>query len=105
MKLALLLSAVAPALGGVLVTGHRGTGKTTAVRALADLLPPLKAVRGCPFNCDPSEVESLCEECRARLAGGARLAHEKRAVPVVDLPLGEPVVGVFVLFFLLSAVK
>ena len=65
MKLALLLNVIAPSVGGVLVSGHRGTGKSTAVRAVADLLPPLRVVRGCRFNCDPQAHPDLCEECRA----------------------------------------
>jgi magnesium chelatase subunit I len=89
MKLALLLNVVAPGIGGVLVTGHRGTGKSTAVRALADLLPPLTAVRGCTFKCDPEGTASeLCGDCRARRAAGERLPRERRRVPVVELPLG-----------------
>jgi magnesium chelatase subunit D len=89
MKLALLLNVVAPSVGGVLITGHRGTGKSTAVRALADLLPPLSAVRGCAFNCDPDAAPAeLCGECRARLGEGGKLPRERRPVPVVELPLG-----------------
>jgi magnesium chelatase subunit D len=88
MKLALLLNVIAPSVGGVLVMGHRGTGKSTAVRALAELLPPLKAVAGCPFGCDPDDPSELCADCRARAAAGARLRAERRAVAVVDLPLG-----------------
>ncbi|HEX8284575.1 MAG TPA: magnesium chelatase ATPase subunit I [Pyrinomonadaceae bacterium] len=88
MKLALLLNVVAPSVGGVLVTGHRGTGKSTAVRALADLLPQITSARGCAYNCDPSDADSLCEECAARLDSGASLGRERRDVPVVELPLG-----------------
>ena len=88
MKLALLLNVVAPSVGGVLVTGHRGTGKSTAVRALADLLPALTSARGCAYNCDPSDEDSLCDDCAARLASGVGLGRESRAVPVVELPLG-----------------
>ncbi|HEY0169707.1 MAG TPA: magnesium chelatase ATPase subunit I [Pyrinomonadaceae bacterium] len=88
MKLALLLNVVSPSVGGVLVTGHRGTGKSTAVRALADLLPSLNVARGCAYNCDPSDADALCEECAARLSSGAPLGRERRAVPVVELPLG-----------------
>src|SRR5437588_9250518 len=88
MKLALLLNVVAPSIGGVLVMGHRGTGKSTAVRALADLLPPLTAVRDCAYNCDPADAAALCDDCRARLAGDARLARARKSVPVVELPLG-----------------
>ena len=59
VKKALVLNAINPSIGGVLIKGDKGTGKTTAVRALADLLPPLKTVKGCPFNCDPDDFESL----------------------------------------------
>ncbi|HEX8150207.1 MAG TPA: magnesium chelatase ATPase subunit I, partial [Pyrinomonadaceae bacterium] len=88
MKLALLLNVVAPAVGGVLVMGHRGTGKSTAVRALADLLPRLDAVRGCAYNCDPADADALCDDCSARLSSDAGLRRERKAVPVVELPLG-----------------
>jgi magnesium chelatase subunit D len=88
MKLALLLNVVSPSVGGVLVTGHRGTGKSTAVRALADQLPSLGVARGCAYNCDPADADSLCEACAARLDAGASLGRERRAVPVIELPLG-----------------
>ena len=88
MKLALLLNVVAPAVGGVLVTGHRGTGKSTAVRALADLLPRVETVKGCAYNCDPADVDALCDECAPRLSSGESLKRERRGVPVVELPLG-----------------
>ena len=84
LKLAILLAVIDPAIGGVLITGHRGTAKSTAVRALADLLPTMDAVAGCPYHCDPATPASACPSC-AR--GGARKAV-RRAVPVVDLPLG-----------------
>lgn len=88
MKLALLLNVIAPAVGGVLVMGHRGTGKSTAVRALAELLPPLTSVRDCAYNCDPQDVDNLCGDCRRRLAAGAKLTKQRSPVPVVELPLG-----------------
>jgi magnesium chelatase subunit D len=88
MKLALLLNVVAPAVGGVLVTGHRGTGKSTAVRALADLLPQLDAVRGCAYNCDPTDADALCDECASQRLTDSGLKRERRNVPVVELPLG-----------------
>ncbi|MBA3240893.1 MAG: magnesium chelatase ATPase subunit I [Acidobacteria bacterium] len=88
MKLALLLNVIAPSIGGVFITGHRGTGKSTAVRSLADLLPLLNSVRDCAFNCDPRAEEALCTECRAHLDTGAKIRGERRAVPVVELPLG-----------------
>jgi magnesium chelatase subunit I len=87
MKLALLIAAVDPKVGGVLAFGDRGSGKSTAVRALAALLPKMKAVAGCRYNCDPDKAEEFCDECRARAAKGA-LKSIQVPVPVVDLPLG-----------------
>jgi magnesium chelatase subunit I len=86
MKLAILIAAVDPSVGGVLVLGDRGTGKSTAVRALAALLPKMKAVIGCPYQCDPNAVSGHCEACLAK-QGTARKSH-LIPVPVVDLPLG-----------------
>jgi magnesium chelatase subunit I len=88
MKLALLLSVLDAHLGGVVIMGHRGTAKSTAVRALADLLPPRIRVQGCPFNCDPAQVRDLCYQCRERLKKNRRLPRETFSIPVVDLPLG-----------------
>jgi magnesium chelatase subunit I len=88
MKRAILLTAVDPTIGGVLILGHRGTAKSTAVRALPALLPPMTVARGCRYGCDPDDDTRRCDDCRARLAAGEKLRGEKRAVPVVDLPLG-----------------
>ena len=87
MKLAMVSSAVDPAIGGVLVFGDRGTGKSTAVRALAALLPPMHAVVGCRYGCDPDAGDALCEECREKASHGA-LKHRLVPVPVIDMPLG-----------------
>ncbi len=87
MKLALLIAAVDPSVGGVLVFGDRGTGKSTAVRALAQLLPKMKAVKGCPYNCDPDDLRHACDDCR-RAARKAPLKGHAVPIPVVDLPLG-----------------
>lgn len=87
MRLALLAVAVEPRLGGVMVFGDRGTGKSTAVRGLAGLLPAMSAVNGCRYGCDPDASTGLCEECVAKAAEGP-LKGRKRPVPVVDLPLG-----------------
>ena len=81
MKLALILNLVDPLIGGVLIMGHRGTGKSTAVRALAALLPPIEVVADCPFNCDPANP---CANC---LANDERTSRSV-PVPVVELPLG-----------------
>jgi len=88
MKLALMLSVIDPNLGGVIIMGHRGTGKSTAVRGLADLLPPIKKVKGCVYGCDPERANELCEDCVASVRRGDQLKAERGAVPVVDLPLG-----------------
>jgi len=87
MKLALLIAAVDPKVGGVLAFGDRGSGKSTAVRALAALLPKMKVVAGCRYNCDPDNETEFCDECRAPAAKGA-LKSAQVPVPVVDLPLG-----------------
>src|SRR3979490_3290935 len=73
MKLALILNVIDPLIGGVLIMGHRGTGKSTAVRALADLLPEISVVSGCPYRCDPSDHANLCAQCSAKTESGARL--------------------------------
>lgn len=88
MKRALLIAAVDPGVGGVLVFGDRGTGKSTAVRALPGLLPTMRVVEGCRFGCDPRANGSRCSECHEREAGGERMRSHTAAVPVVDLPLG-----------------
>jgi len=87
MKLAILVAAVDPSVGGVLAFGDRGTGKSTTVRALAALLPKMKAVVGCRYGCDPAAERGLCDDCRQRLAAGPLKSHSV-PVPVVDLPLG-----------------
>jgi magnesium chelatase subunit I len=88
MKRALLIAAVHPGVGGVLVLGHRGTGKSTAVRALPDLLPAIDVVEGCPYGCDPGSNGVPCPHCDPLRTAGARLKRSSRPVPVVDLPLG-----------------
>lgn len=87
MKRAITIAAVDPGIGGVLVFGDRGTGKSTAVRALAALLPEMTVVDGCRYHCDPAGGTRLCEDCRKRAEAGP-LPHHQAPVPVVDLPLG-----------------
>jgi magnesium chelatase subunit I len=90
LKLALLLCVVDPTIGGIMVMGHRGTAKSTAVRALAALLPPIKAVAGCPYGCAPEHPAGLCEQCDGskKANTAARTKSHNIPVPVVDLPLG-----------------
>ncbi len=87
MKSALLMSAVDPNLGGVLVFGDRGTGKSTAVRAMPGLLPKITTIKGCRYNCDPQSGETLCADCAALNKTGAAKTRSV-PIPVVDLPLG-----------------
>jgi magnesium chelatase subunit I len=87
MKTALLAAAVDPSVGGVLVFGDRGTGKSTAVRALAALLPKMRSVRGCAFNCDPAAPRGACTSA-CPTAALATVETDFIPVPVVDLPLG-----------------
>ncbi|BEI35798.1 magnesium chelatase ATPase subunit I [Polynucleobacter sp. HIN6] len=86
MKLAILVAALEPSIGGVLVMGDRGTGKSTAVRGLAALLPTMTVVKDCAYGCDPKAMAGLCAIC----SSGAKTKPktELRPVPVVDLPLG-----------------
>jgi len=89
MKLALLMAAVDASIGGVLVFGDRGTGKSTAVRALAALLPLMKVVVGCAYNCEPTAAAGLCDICRKPTGRDSGTLKSRAApVPVVDLPLG-----------------
>ena len=88
MKLGLILNVIDPSIGGVLMMGHRGTGKSTAVRALADLLPQISVRRGCVFNCEPDNSKYYCADCQKKLTADSKIERQRRAVPVVDLPLG-----------------
>jgi magnesium chelatase subunit D len=91
MKKALLLNAVNPRIGGVLIRGQKGTGKSTAVRALAELLPEIKVVKDCPFNCNPDDPREMCDSCYSKYARGEVLPWIKRKVRIVNLPLNATV--------------
>jgi magnesium chelatase subunit D len=84
LRMSLLLNAVSPAIGGVLVRGEKGTAKSTMVRALAALLPPVATVAGCRFACDPGAPDAECPDGPHEVSGPART----RAAALVDLPLG-----------------
>lgn len=86
MKTALILNVIDPSIGGLLIMGEKGTGKSTAVRALAELLPEIEAVKDCPFGCDAGGL--LCTDCREMLARDGHLHREARKMRVVELPLG-----------------
>ncbi len=88
MKKALLLNAVNPKIGGVLVRGEKGTAKSIAVRALAQLLPEIEIVADCPFGCDPHSEDALCDSCAERMLRGQTLESGIKQVSVVQLPIG-----------------
>ncbi|MBN1136123.1 MAG: ATP-binding protein [Anaerolineae bacterium] len=87
MKTALILNAISPQIGGVLIRGERGTAKSTAARALAALLPEISVVADCPFNCNPDRPERLCDDCRERVSRGEALPVSRRTTRFVDLPV------------------
>ncbi len=87
MRRALILNAVNPRIGGVLIRGERGTAKSTAARALAALLPSVKVVTGCRFGCDPEEPMSWCTECKERAINNGDLPFEMRSTPFINLPV------------------
>ncbi len=88
LKLALILNAINPRIGGVLIRGAKGTGKSTAVRALVDMLPEIDSVSDCPFGCNPRDLTNMCEVCRSRVGRREILPVERRKMKVVDLPVG-----------------
>jgi magnesium chelatase subunit D len=91
MKLALILNVINPSVGGLLIRGERGTAKSTAVRALAGILPEIEVVANCPYSCDPRDTKALCPSCRREQSVPVR-----RRERVVELPLNateEMVVG------------
>ncbi|MFP3853967.1 MAG: ATP-binding protein [Anaerolineales bacterium] len=87
MRRALILNAINPRIGGVLIRGERGTAKSTAARALAELLPEVKVVADCRFDCDPDEPSTWCTECQERANAGERLPVEMKPTSFVDLPV------------------
>ena len=87
MRTALLLLAADPGVGGLLISGHKGTGKSTAVRALAGILPPIEVVDDCPFHCDPNAPDTMEDLCRSRLSKGNPLPTRRIPTPLAELPL------------------
>ncbi len=89
MKNALILNAINPKLGGVLIRGEKGTAKSTAVRSLAALLPDIEVVADCKFGCDPHKKATMCQECIDRLKMGEDLPVKRRKTGVIELPVGS----------------
>jgi magnesium chelatase subunit D len=88
LKLALILNAVNPKIGGLLIRGPKGSGKTTAVRALIPVLPNVRVAEDCSFNCSPDDSSNMCEKCAALYAKNGSFKFEERKMRVVELPLG-----------------
>jgi magnesium chelatase subunit I len=88
MKLALILNVIDPKIGGVMIMGDRGTGKSTTVRALVDLLPEIEIVADDPFNSDPNDPELMSQEVRDRISNNEQVPTATKKITMVDLPLG-----------------
>ena len=88
MKLALQLNVIDPKIGGVMIMGDRGTGKSTTIRAIADLLPKMDIVKDDPFNSHPSDLELMSAEVLARYRNSELLEIDGIKIPMIDLPLG-----------------
>lgn len=89
MKKALILNAINPRIGGVLIRGEKGTAKSTAVRALAELLPEIEIVKDCPFNCDPNNESTMCDICYEKKMSCNEVPISKHRMRVINLPLGS----------------
>jgi len=88
MKLALLLNVIDPKIGGVMIMGDRGTGKSTTIRALADVLPAIEIVAGDPFNSHPTDSSLMSDGVKQRIESGEEISLAQKKVPMIDLPLG-----------------
>jgi magnesium chelatase subunit I len=88
MKLALILNVIDPKIGGVMIMGDRGTGKSTTIRAVADLLPAIQVAANDPFNSSTTDFELMSEEVKQAIENNKEIEYEYKKVPMVDLPLG-----------------
>ena len=87
MKKGLMLNVINPRLSGILIRGEKGTAKSTAVRALAELLPEIEVVADCPYHCNPDQPLTHCPSCHERYEQGETLPRAKRPMKVVNLPV------------------
>ena len=88
MKLALILNVIDPRIGGVMIMGDRGTGKSTTIRAVADLLPEIQVVAGDAFNSSLTDFELMSEDVKSVVVNDGKLEADYKKVPMIDLPLG-----------------
>ena len=88
LKLAIIINAINPKIGGLLIRGPKGSGKTTVVRGLADIVPKVKIAKACPFNCSPFDPSNMCPKCSELYEKGGKLPVEEMEMAVVNLPLG-----------------
>jgi len=88
MKLALQLNVIDPKIGGVMIMGDRGTGKSTTIRAIADLLPEIEVVKNDPFNSHTSDLDLMSNEVKIAVENGETIESESIKIPMIDLPLG-----------------
>ncbi len=88
LKLAILINAINPKIGGVLIRGPKGSGKSSIVRALADILPKIRVIKDCPFNCSPDDPSNMCPVCSEKNRKGQNQQVEERDMTIVELPLG-----------------
>ncbi len=88
LKLAILINAINPKIGGLLIRGPKGSGKTTVVRGLIDVLPKIEVVKDCRFNCNPYDPSIMCPKCSERYLRGEKLSVKEKEMMIVNLPLG-----------------
>ncbi|MCW3992309.1 MAG: ATP-binding protein, partial [Candidatus Bathyarchaeota archaeon] len=87
VKTALILNAVDPTIGGVLISGPKGSGKSLLVRAFSQVLPDIEYVAGCPFSCSPEDLTNMCPSCLARFEDGEELPAARATMRIVQVPL------------------
>ena len=88
MKLALALNVIDPKIGGVIIMGDRGTGKSTTIRAITDILPEMEVIENDPFNSHPTDYDLMSEDARRSIESGNSVQVAKKKVSMIDLPLG-----------------
>ena len=76
-------------IGGLLIRGQKGTGKSTSVRALSDILPPINTVKGCTFNCNANDPTNMCSTCLEKYQNGKNLEAESQPMGIISLPIGS----------------